>query len=50
LGRKLGERAELLYHSSRGVLIMEVILNDGKNPMSKMIRFMEWEMEKMRMK
>jgi AcrR family transcriptional regulator len=50
LGSKLEERAELLYHSSRGVLIMEVLLNDGKNPLPKMIRFMEWEMEKMKAK
>jgi AcrR family transcriptional regulator len=50
LGRYLNERAELLYHSSRGIFIMEVILNDGKNLLPKLVRFMEWEKEKMKVK
>lgn len=48
LGRKLSERAELLYYSSRGVFMMEVILNDGKNLVHKLLAFMEWEKQKMK--
>ncbi len=50
LGKKLNERAEILYHGSRGIFIMEVILNDGKKLLPKLVRFMEWEKEKMRVR
>lgn len=43
------EIAEIIHHGSRGVLFMEIILNDGRNLRAKSIRYLDHEMEALRL-
>lgn len=45
LGDRIGDIAEMIYHGSRGILIMEVILNNGNNAIPKIIRYMDHEFQ-----
>jgi AcrR family transcriptional regulator len=45
LGDRAGEMAEMIHHGSRGILIMEVILNNGKDIIPKIIRYMDHEFQ-----
>ena len=45
LGKRLDGTAELLFHASRGVVMMELALNDGRDIAGKVNRFMEHELE-----
>lgn len=42
--RNIGAIAEMIYHGSRGILIMEVILNNGRDLMPKMLRYIDHEL------
>jgi AcrR family transcriptional regulator len=48
LGRNLGPTAEMIYHGMRGIALMEVVLNDGKDLYPKMSRYLRYELENLK--
>ena len=47
-GDRVSDLAEMIYHGSRGILFMEVILNDGNDFIPKIIRYVEHELQILR--
>jgi len=50
LGRNLAPTAEMIYHGMRGIALMEVVLNDGKDLYPKMSRYLRYELDNLRPK